>query len=78
IKSGPHHLDAIGFDMGSFENRLKEGRLKAETQRSFNLQSSTCPHVDIAFTPRLDTWRGEERIQMRIRDIRMTSDKRCT
>jgi hypothetical protein len=30
--------------------------------------------VDIAFTPRLDTWRGEERIQMRIRDIRMTSD----
>ncbi len=74
IKSGPHHVDAIGFDMGSFENRLKEDRLKAETQRSFSLQSSTCPHVDIAFTPRLDVWRGEERIQLRIRDIRMTSD----
>ncbi len=67
IKSGPHHLDAIGFDMGSFYPQL--------TSR---IQARQGSYLDIAFTPRLDTWRGEERIQMRIRDIRMTSDGGCT
>ncbi|MBI5746215.1 MAG: single-stranded-DNA-specific exonuclease RecJ [Nitrospirae bacterium] len=63
IKSGSHHLDAIGFDMGSFYPQLTS-RIQARQESD----------VDIAFTPRLDTWRGEERIQMRIRDIRMASD----
>lgn len=73
IKSGPYHFDAIGFDMGSFYPRILS---PLDVKRKTLGVSPLTSNVDIAFTPRLDIWRGEERIQMRIRDIRLASDGR--
>ena len=47
-------FDGIGFRMGSFPE----------------LGLSTDKPVDLAFVPQLETWRGLDRIQLRIRDLR--------
>ncbi|HEO72637.1 MAG TPA: single-stranded-DNA-specific exonuclease RecJ, partial [Candidatus Hydrogenedentes bacterium] len=53
VRQGARVLDVIGWRMG--------GRLTAA--------QAAAAHLDLAYTPQLDTWRGETRIQLVLKDM---------
>ena len=53
-------LDGIGFRMGGFADALDAGHGR----------------VDAVFSPELDHWKGYHRIQLRLRDVRMSDAER--
>ncbi len=58
-QAGSPPFDSIGFGM----NSLEDHGLSLKTP------------IDVAFTPELNHWNGQDRVQLRIRDIRAASSR---
>ena len=55
-QNGSVPIECIGFRMGEWLDKLGEGRVLC----------------DVAFTPEINRWKGSDRIQLRIRDLRIS------